>query len=89
MKIEVVYALARHQQVVELKVAAGTTARAAALQSGLGRWFDDLDLATVPVGVFGERVADDHVLEAGDRVELYRSLLIHPMEARRRRAEHQ
>lgn len=39
-----------------------------------------------PCGVWGRRVAEDYVLRAGDRVEIYRPLLADPKEARRRRA---
>lgn len=39
-----------------------------------------------PCGVWGKRVAEDYLLRAGDRVEIYRPLLADPKEARRRRA---
>ena len=39
-----------------------------------------------PVGVYGRRVALDHLLADGDRVEIYRPLRVDPKEARRRRA---
>ena len=42
--------------------------------------------ARVPVGVFGESVGRELKLREGDRVEIYRPLLIDPKEARRRRA---
>lgn len=44
------------------------------------------DAAEPPVGVFGHRVALDRVLHDGDRVEIYRPLVIDPKDARRRRA---
>ncbi len=62
------------------------TAREAALQSGIERYFPGIDLARVELGVFGEFVDDHHVLAAGDRVEIYRELLHDPKEIRRRRA---
>jgi uncharacterized protein len=37
-------------------------------------------------GVFGNRVALDHRLQHGDRVEVYRPLAMDPKEARRQRA---
>lgn len=39
-----------------------------------------------PCGVWGKRVAEDYLLRAGDRVEIYRPLQADPKEARRRRA---
>jgi hypothetical protein len=38
------------------------------------------------VGIFGRRVAADAPVADGDRVEIYRSLVNDPKEARRRRA---
>lgn len=40
------------------------------------------------IGVFGIRKPGDHVLQSGDRVEVYRKLVFDPMESRRRRATH-
>jgi len=56
------------------------------LSSGIDAYFDSLDTATVSLGVFGESVSDDYVIEPGDRLELYRELLLDPMEQRRQRA---
>ena len=84
--IEVVYALPERQSLLELEVPEGTTARQAALASGLDEEFPGLDLAANPLGIFGESVEDERVLRAGDRVELYRPLLMDPREARRQRA---
>jgi putative ubiquitin-RnfH superfamily antitoxin RatB of RatAB toxin-antitoxin module len=39
------------------------------------------------IGVWGRRVAMDHVLRDGDRVEIYRPLLADPKESRRHRAK--
>jgi hypothetical protein len=38
------------------------------------------------VGVFGKRVPPDTPLADGDRVEIYRALLLDPKERRRQRA---
>ena len=38
------------------------------------------------VGVFGQEVSEDHVLQEGDRLELCPPLEMSPQEARRRRA---
>lgn len=84
--IEVVYALPDRQRLVRLAVESGTTARSAALGSGLDQEFSELDLAACALGVFGRRVADDYELQSGDRLELYRPLRNEPREARRRRA---
>lgn len=89
LDIEVAYALADKQKIVQLQVAEGTTVRQAALQSGLDRDFPGLDLAASPLGIFGKAIAkpDEQVLQSGDRVEIYRPLLADPKEVRKQRAE--
>ena len=55
-------------------------------QSGLLAEFPEIDIAHAVIGIFGQRVALDYVLKAGDRVEIYRPLQAEPQDARRRRA---
>ncbi len=86
IEIEVAYAAPQRQLLCTLQVAAGTGARAAVLQSPLLQAFAEVDFQAAPLGVFGKKVADDYVLQAHDRVEVYRPLLIDPKENRRRRA---
>ncbi|MBP3363681.1 MAG: RnfH family protein [Pseudomonas sp.] len=86
--VEVVYAAVDRQCLLSMTVAQGTTVRAAVLVSGVGREFPEVDLANCPVGIFGKQVADPdtRVLQAGDRIEMYRALLADPKEIRRQRA---
>ncbi|MHC8337435.1 RnfH family protein [Pseudomonas sp. HLT2-19-2] len=86
--VEVVYAAIDRQVLLSLTVPAGTTVRAALLMSGVGEAFAELDLADCPVGIFGKVVADpdNHPVQAGDRIEIYRPLLADPKEVRRLRA---
>ncbi len=48
--------------------------------------FAALDLASVPVGIFGQLAAGTTALADGDRLEIYRGLTQDPKTARRRRA---
>jgi uncharacterized protein len=84
--VEVVHAYPEAQHVVVLTVPAGTTVGEAIARSGLLARFPQIDLARHRVGVFGTPCALDRVVQAGDRVEIYRPLLIDPKEARRRAA---
>lgn len=86
--VEVAYALAQKQKIVELKVDEGTTVRQAAEMSGLDKEFPDLNIAESKMGIFGKAVRnpDAEVLREGDRVEIYRPLLIDPKAARANRA---
>jgi putative ubiquitin-RnfH superfamily antitoxin RatB of RatAB toxin-antitoxin module len=86
-EVEVAYALPERQRIVRLRVAPGATARQAVLRSGLDAEFPGLNLQTGPIGIFGFVVSDDHALQVGDRVELYRPLCADPREARRARVE--
>ena len=86
--IEVVYALEGEQCLLRLSVPAGTTVREAALCSGMQAHFPGLDLNAAALGIFGKLVAkpEERVLEAGERVEIYRPLLADPKEVRKARA---
>ncbi|MBK3869556.1 RnfH family protein [Pseudomonas stutzeri] len=86
--VEVVYALADRQKLLRMTVPAGTSAREAALRSGLDADFPGLDLAAAPLGIFGKAVAkpEERTLEEGERVEIYRPLIADPKEVRKQRA---
>ena len=86
--VEVVYAAVDRQVLLVVTVPAGTTVRAALLKSGVAQVFPELDLADCPVGIFGKVVADpdSRLVQAGDRIEIYRPLLADPKEVRRLRA---
>lgn len=86
LEIEIVYGLADRQVLKSMTVVEGTTVREAALKSGLEVEFTELDLQQAPLGIFGKVVKDETVLRDGDRIEIYRPLLIDPKEARRKRA---
>lgn len=84
--VEVAYALPDKQAIIPLKVAPGTTALEAAERSGIAERFGGLDLGDSRLGIFGKAVTPDQVLQAGDRVEIYRPLKADPKAARKARA---
>jgi putative ubiquitin-RnfH superfamily antitoxin RatB of RatAB toxin-antitoxin module len=88
IEIEVVYAAVDRQILRTLSVLEGATVREAVLKSGIGDEFPELDLNECPLGIFGKVVADPQVrlIQAGDRIEIYRPLLADPKEVRRLRA---
>ncbi|WP_095139829.1 RnfH family protein [Pseudomonas sp. Irchel s3a10] len=88
IEIEVAYAAVDRQVLRALSVPEGTTVREAVLKSGIGEEFPELDLSECPLGIFGKVVADPQVrlIQAGDRIEIYRPLLADPKEVRRLRA---
>lgn len=86
ISVEVIHATPELQKAVSLRLSAGATAREAALASRLDRYFPGLDLAGGSIGIWGRVVTDATPLHDGDRVELYRPLVMDPREQRRRRA---
>jgi len=86
ISVEVAYAGPEGQVVIPLRLASGSTA-----WDAVGLAQANLPAGVVPdpgrLGVFAKKVAADRVLEEGDRLELYRPLILDPMEARRRRAK--
>ncbi|SDV05410.1 RnfH family protein [Pseudomonas mucidolens] len=88
IEIEVAYAAVERQTLLALAVAPDTSLRAAVLASGISAQFPELDLANCPLGIFGKVVvdADTRVVRSGDRIEIYRPLLVDPKEVRRLRA---
>ena len=88
LKIEVVFALPDRQVVKRVMVANGSCVSDAIEQSGIRASFPGIDLSGLETGVWGHPVANSHELRDGDRVEIYRPLLMDPREARRQLAEH-
>ncbi|WP_322845861.1 RnfH family protein [Pseudomonas sp. B33.4] len=88
IEIEVVYAAVDRQVLRSVSVNEGATVRAAVRASGIGSEFPELNLAECPLGIFGKVVADPdtRVIQAGERIEIYRPLLADPKEVRRLRA---
>ncbi len=88
IQIEVVYASVQRQVLKTVDVPLGSSVRQALALSAMDKEFPELDLSHCAVGIFGKVVADPaaRVLEAGERIEIYRPLVADPMEIRRLRA---
>jgi putative ubiquitin-RnfH superfamily antitoxin RatB of RatAB toxin-antitoxin module len=87
--IEVVFAAPEKQKVIALEVPSGTLIHDAVRLSCIESHFPGYDLSALPVGVWNEVKPRTYVVQSGDRVEVYRSLITNAKEARRRRAETQ
>ncbi len=83
--VSVVYATPLTQRIIELEVPVGTTLRGAVERSRLLDEFPEIDLHAQGIGVFGLHRSADELVRAGDRVEIYRPLLVDPKTARRQR----
>ena len=87
MNVEVAYALPEEQVILSLTVDAGTTIREAIDRSGILHKFPQIDIEQIDVGVFGKAQTLDTILQAKDRVEIYRPITCDPKEVRRQRAK--
>ena len=86
LRIEVVHATPQRQVLLTVAVPEGCTVAQAIERSGIRAHFPDLAVDADAVGIFGRKVPPDHVLQEGDRVEIYRPLQADPKESRRQRA---
>jgi putative ubiquitin-RnfH superfamily antitoxin RatB of RatAB toxin-antitoxin module len=88
--VEVIYALPQQQRLLSVRLLADSTVADAVQKSGVLQQHPDLLDEPLPwfrrVGVFGKQCEVSRKLQTGDRVEIYRSLLIDPKQARRQRA---
>jgi putative ubiquitin-RnfH superfamily antitoxin RatB of RatAB toxin-antitoxin module len=84
--VTIVYALPDAASEIAVRLPAGATIAEAIDRADLAARMPGVDVCTCPVGIFGKRTRRDTVLADGDRVELYRPLIVDPQQARRRRA---
>lgn len=89
VRVEVAYARPDRQWLLVLDVQEGATAHDALLASGLLAECPELQIGEPVLGVWSRKVAPGVVLEAGDRLEVYRPLVADPKTARRHRAARQ
>ncbi|KZY64716.1 RnfH family protein [Oleiphilus sp. HI0071] len=89
LRVEVAYARPDLQKIVELEVDEGTTVFDAAARSGLEKFFPEISYEEIDMGIFGKMVKkpQEERLRDGDRIELYRPLIIDPKQARLNRAK--
>jgi putative ubiquitin-RnfH superfamily antitoxin RatB of RatAB toxin-antitoxin module len=87
VRATVVYARPDRQWELPVQLSDGATLRDAVQCSGLLALAPELDGAPLDLGVYNQRSRADALLREGDRVEVYRPLLVDPMIARRLRAQ--
>ncbi|MEX0617957.1 MAG: RnfH family protein [Pseudohongiellaceae bacterium] len=91
--VEVAYAAPDQQVIIPLQVTRGTVAIDAVRQSNIANRFPAITDSD-PMGIFSKPLngvelplPSDYTLQPGDRVEIYRPLLIDPKQARLARAK--
>lgn len=92
--VEVAYATPERQLIVPLDVPLGTTALEAVKRSNISAEFSEINIKKDPMGIFskpldgkGRPKPNEYEMCAGDRVEIYRPLIIDPKAARLDRAK--
>lgn len=86
IEVEVVYAQPHVQTALAVRVVHGSDIGQAIIQSRIIERHPEIDLATAVTGIYGQRKPLSTVLNDGDRIEIYRTLLADPEQARRKRA---
>lgn len=86
MRVEVAYATPEKQALLEVWVPPDCTVAGAIERSGIREEFPGMNLNPDAVGIFSRKASMDQPLQEGDRVEIYRPLLIDPKERRKLRA---
>lgn len=87
IRVEVVYALAHTQTIVELELQQGARVADAIAASRLPELLGDLSGHNM--GIWGVPALPDAELRDRDRIEIYRELIADPKQARRQRARQQ
>lgn len=86
MQVEIVYSSASGQwfnKKLTLSSLDNCSVQQAIELSGILSEFPEINLAEQTVGIFSQKVQLDHYLKPGDRIEIYRPLVIDPMTKRR------
>lgn len=87
IRITVVYAMPDEQHLVALELPAHGTAIDAVILSGMEKRIPGLRVTDCKLGIYGKTIEHSHLLEDGDRVEIYRPLQVDPKTSRRLRAD--
>lgn len=85
--VEVAYARPELQQIIPVILANGHTVEDFILRSGILALFPEIELAQQAVSIFGKPSKLTDLPQQGDRIEINRSLLLDPKQARKERAK--
>ena len=87
IRVEVAYARPGIQTLLEIRVRPDSTIANAIASSGILDRHPEIVLTDENVGIFGKPASLRHPVKQGDRIEIYRPLLMDPLAARRARAQ--
>ncbi len=87
LHIEIAYGTADEQVLLSHEVDQGCSVAMAIEQSGILQQYPEINLNQHKVGIFGQQVDLEHLVEEHDRIEIYRPLVIDPKTARMLRVQ--
>ena len=87
IRIEVAYATAKEQVIIPVEIPDSSTVEQAIEKSNVLKRFPEIDLTKNGIGIFSKATTLNAILQAGDRIEIYRPLLGDPKEIRKRYTE--
>ena len=87
MNITLVYATPALQKQTQISVFKDCSLHKAIIESGILQACPDIDLNCNKVGIWGKIVPLNTLLTEGDRVEIYRPLLLDPKQIRKLKAK--
>ena len=86
IKVKVVYALPDIQYIKEVHIDSNSTVKDAILASNLLNTVKNIQFYKNNVGIYNKLVHLNENVKNGDRIEIYRNLIIDPKERRRKRS---
>ena len=86
IKVKVVYALSDIQYIKEVYIDSNSTVKDAILASNLLNTVKNIQFYKNNVGIYNKLVHLNKNVKNGDRIEIYRNLIIDPKERRRKRS---
>lgn len=89
IKVEVAYARPSEQRILTVEIEENATIEKVIQQSGILTLFPEIDLRVVHVGIWSKKKKLTDRVQAGDRIEIYRPLIIDPKEARKNRVKNE
>ena len=85
IEVSVAWALPARQTCIPVRIRAGSRLEEAIRASAIMTAHPEIDLSACRIGVWGKLRTPDHVVNQGDRIEIYRPLTADPNTARQHR----
>ncbi|QCI21559.1 RnfH family protein [Buchnera aphidicola (Hyadaphis tataricae)] len=85
IKVTVVYALPNIQHFIVVCMNIGDTVKDSIIKSNITKFMENNSLYHLQVGIYNKKVSLNSKIKDGDRIEIYRNLIVDPKERRRKK----